>query len=100
MSVYVDDLKKLKHIKGQTGGNKGSWRFSHMIADTRRELDEMAETIGVDLRWKQNAGERTEHFDVTENMRLRALKAGAVQLTVRQLAERLADRDLKEYLEG
>lgn len=95
MSVYVDDLKRLKHL-----GKGRSWRFSRMIADTRRELDEMAETIGVDLRWKKDAGERHEHFDVTENMRLRALEEGAVQLTVRQLAERLTDRNLKEYLEG
>lgn len=71
-----------------------------MIADTRNELDKMAEDIELDSRWKQHAGERREHFDVTENYALRAVKLGAVRISTRELAKRLIDRDLRFYLEG
>ena len=80
MAVYVDNLRVLKRI-----GNRGSWRFSHMIADTRDELDKMAELIDLDQKWKQNPGEGREHFDVTENYRQRALDLGAKQITVRRM---------------
>lgn len=95
MSVYVDHARIPVKM-----GHRGIWRFSHMIADTRAELDEMAEKIQLDLKWKQKAGERQEHFDVTENYRSRVISLGGKPITVRELAQRLLDRDLEKYLEG
>lgn len=95
MSVYVDDAKIAVKI-----GYKGVWQFSHMIADTRRELDAMAEAIELDAKWKQKAGEQHEHFDVTNNYRSRAIREGAKPISVRELSLKLTDRDLKVYLEG
>jgi len=95
MSVYVDDMKARVQM-----GRKGVWIMSHMIADTRRELDEMAERLELNPKWKQKVGDRLEHFDVTENYRQRAIQEGAIPLKVRELALKLMDRDLKEYLEG
>jgi hypothetical protein len=95
MSVYVDDFKIRRTV-----GYGHKWVFSHMIADTREELDEMAEKIELDLKWKKDAGTRKEHFDVTENYRQRAIEAGSIQVSTRELHQMLLKRDLTEYLEG
>lgn len=96
MSVYVDNARVPKRYDRYGF----PWRLSHMIADTRAELDDMVFALGLDQRWKQKVGTRKEHFDVTENYRRRAIKAGAKEVSVRELVRLLMDRDLKEYLEG
>jgi hypothetical protein len=95
MTVYVDTYRELVPM-----GRSGNWRISHMIADTRSELDEMAESLELKSRWKQDVGESSEHFDVTENFMVRAIKLGAKEISPQELVEKLQSRDLKEYLEG
>lgn len=95
MSVYVDDLRATVQFPGHM-----PWKMSHMIADTRDELDEMAEILNLKEKWKQKAGEQLEHYDVTENYRRRAIKAGAIPISVHELSKRLLERDLQSYLEG
>ena len=96
MSVYVDDFQ----AKRWMGNKNGFWMFSHMIADTREELDVMAEKLNLEQRWKQCVGTRKEHFDVTENYRKRAIQEGAIVLSVRDLHQKIVERDLTAYLEG
>jgi len=76
MAVYVDDMY----------AQYGRMKMSHMIADTPDELDAMADRIGVDRRWKQRAGTVFEHYDVSIGARAKAVKLGAIELTLRELA--------------
>lgn len=74
MSVYVDDAK-----------NKyGYFRMSHMVADSTRELLEMADKIGVQRKWIQDLG-YPAHFDICQEKRIAAVRNGAIRLTQREL---------------
>lgn len=75
MSVYVDE---------------SIWPFGrmmmcHMVADSRAELDAMADTIKVPRRWIQKAGTDREHYDICKSKRAKAVKAGAIEVTCFEL---------------
>ncbi len=87
MAVYVDDMRaSYTSRKGQR------YVMCHMIADTRQELLEMAKKLGLAQRWLQSQGTTHEHFDVTLSKRRLAVRAGAVQITKRAMAQRCNDR--------
>lgn len=75
MTVYVDDMHALPM------GRLGRMKMSHMIADTEEELHAMADRIGVARKWYQG-----DHYDIALSKRALAIAAGAVSVTVRQLA--------------
>lgn len=75
MTVYVDDMHRLPM------GRLGRMKMSHMIADTEAELHAMADRIGVARRWYQG-----DHYDIAMSKRDAAIAAGAVPITLRQLA--------------
>lgn len=77
MSVYVDDMFDLPM------GRYRRMKMSHMIADTEDELHAMADTIGVARRWHQG-----DHYDVCMSKRKLAIAAGAVPVTLRELARK------------
>lgn len=81
MPVYVDDMFKSKL------GKFGRMKMSHMMADSQDELLEMADQIGLSRRWLQNRGQGRdrEHFDVSMSLRAKAVAAGAVEVTMRDL---------------
>ena len=79
MSVYVDDM-----YKSPMGAYRGM-KMSHMIADSTEELIEMAEKIGVNVKWIQHKGTFQEHFDIAFSKRELAVKAGAIEITMREL---------------
>lgn len=77
MSVYVDEP---------------IWPFGrmlmcHMVADTRAELDAMADRIGVARKWIQHPGSDREHYDVCKSMRAKAVKAGAIEIGCVELVQ-------------
>jgi hypothetical protein len=74
------------------GAPFGRMLMCHMIADTHVELMAMADAIGVQRRWLQQAGNHGEHFDVSLSKRAMAVRLGAVEVTTRVLAERAAAR--------
>lgn len=82
MSVYVDDMR----------ASYGRMVMCHMIADDRAELDAMAARIGVARRWIQKPGTAHEHYDISLRMRARAVAAGAVEITQRELAAKCRAR--------
>lgn len=82
MSVYVDGAD----------APFGRMFMCHMIADSTDELLEMADRIGIQRKWIQDAGERREHFDVCKSKRLVAIRCGAIPVTSRELVERLRER--------
>ena len=86
MTVYIDDMYRTQM------GRHGPMKMSHMIADTTEELLEMADKIGLNRRWIQRAGTAWEHFDVSQGYRDRAIKEGAVAITMRELARKIRER--------
>jgi hypothetical protein len=76
MSVYVDSME----------ARFGRMVMCHMVADTSDELNAMADRIGVDRKWIQHPGEPTEHYDVAKSKRALAVKAGAIEISTRELA--------------
>lgn len=74
MPVYVDNMR----------ARVGPMVMCHMVADTEQELHEMADRIGMDLRWYQYpAKSRHPHYDIGLGMRARAVAAGAIEITRR-----------------
>lgn len=76
MTIYVDDMR----LPARVGPVEGVW--SHLLSDLpgaegRAELLAFASRLGVESRWIQNEGTATEHFDLREPMRQRALELGA-----------------------
>lgn len=82
MAVYVDDME----------ASFGRMKMCHMIADTSSELFTMAARIGVQLRWVQQPNTPDEHFDIAKSKRALAVAAGAVPVTMVQLACMVARR--------
>ena len=81
VAVYVDDAR----IR---------WRgrvWSHLVADSPDELHDAAARLGLRREWAQDKG-RTLHYDLPEELRLRAIERGiAVAITWRELARRRLD---------
>ena len=82
MVVYVDDMK----------APFGRMIMCHMIADTPKELLDMADLLGVKRRHIQNAGSYDEHFDIALGARARAVKYGAKEITWRELGAMICER--------
>lgn len=77
MTVYVDDMYRVPM------GKFRRMKMSHMIADTEAELHAMADRIGLARRWYQG-----DHYDVCMSVRAKAVAAGAVEITMQELARR------------
>ena len=75
MSVYVDSMR----------AKLGRMTMCHMVADSTEELLVMAEQIGVNRKWLQDAGTHREHFDIALSKRSLAVKYGAVEVRVGEL---------------
>lgn len=86
MTVYVDDMFRKTTVPNGRRSVSGEW--CHMEADTREELDAMADKIGLRRSYIQKPGHPVyEHYDVTRPMRARAIAAGAVPMTMLELSE-------------
>lgn len=77
MSVYIDDFN----------APYGRMIMCHMMADTREELDAMADKIGVARKWIQLEG-RFPHYDVCLSHKKKALSHGAIECSARDLVKR------------
>jgi hypothetical protein len=86
MTVYVDDM----HLNAM--GQFGRMKMCHMLADTREELDAMADRIGVARKWIQKAGTPHEHYDIATVKRKLAVAAGAQEITMREMGLMCARR--------
>ena len=86
MTVYVDDM----HLSPV--GQFGRMKMCHMIADTTDELLAMADKIGVARKWIQKRGTANEHFDIAFSKRALAVQAGAIEITMRELANKCRER--------
>jgi hypothetical protein len=82
MAVYVDDMR----------ASFGRLVMCHMVADTREELDAMADRIGVAKKWIQYPGTHREHYDICLSKRAAAIAAGAQEITWRETALRCREK--------
>ena len=78
MAVYVDDMFKFK-----IGSYRGM-KMSHMVADSREELLEMADKIGLNKKWIQNQDTWREHFDIGLTLRKKAVENGAIEVSMKE----------------
>lgn len=66
----------------------GRMVMCHMVADSTEELLAMADKIGVQRKWLQDAGTRHEHFDVCLQKKALAVKRfGAKAITWREMGK-------------
>lgn len=80
MSVYVDPLIDY------------GWRLGpscHLTADTLEELHAAADAIGVRRAWFQIGQSSLPHYDLVAHKRMLAIKNGAIELTRREMGERV-----------
>ncbi len=70
MTVYVDTMR----------ASVGRHVVCHMMADTEAELVAMAAAIGLSPGWRHG-----DHYDVPLPQRERAVAAGAVEVTQREM---------------
>ena len=70
MTVYVDRPRYEERVDFR------KMVFCHMTADTREELLEMADKIGVSRHWIDDSKGRT-HFDICKSKRKLAIEYGA-----------------------
>lgn len=77
MSVYIDDFN----------APYGRMKMCHMMADTREELNGMADKIGVPRKWIQLEG-RFPHYDICLSKKKLAIENGAIECSARDLVKR------------
>jgi hypothetical protein len=85
MPVYIDDMHTVPM------GKFRRMKMSHLIADSDAELNAMADKIGVARKWFQDTISGP-HYDISITKRKLAVKAGAVEITMRQCAMMCANR--------
>ena len=79
MSVYVDNLREYPYKV------KGHFKWCHLVADSFSELVGFSQKLGLSYSWLQN--ENYPHFDLTEGMRIKAVKMGAIEITDKELVD-------------
>ena len=74
MPVYVDSsLHKYRYMV-----------MCHMAADTVEELHATADKIGLKRRWLQDP-KRRPHYDICKQMRVEAVRAGAIEISSKEM---------------
>jgi hypothetical protein len=84
MSCYVDTMR----------APFGRLIACHLIADSSAELLAMVDKIGLQRRHVQYEGTWKEHFDLSLQKRARAVAAGAVEISCKELSAKLQARRL------
>ncbi len=74
MSVYVDECV----------WPYGRMMMCHMLADSKEELHQMADKIGVQKRWFQP--KRFPHYDICKTKRALAISLGAIPIDRKQFS--------------
>lgn len=77
MPVYVD-RKRMPY---------GRMLMCHMLADTLPELHAMAGTVGLARRHFQAHDGKVPHYDLSQALRAKAVKAGAIEIDRAKTAE-------------
>ena len=90
MACYVDT------VRSYPNAGLRFTEFCHLLADTRDELHEMADALGIPRRFFQEHPWRWHH-DLPEHLRPRAIDLGAVEMDIHEVGALLRRRK-REYL--
>ncbi|MGD8707051.1 MAG: DUF4031 domain-containing protein [Nitrosopumilaceae archaeon] len=60
-------------------------RMSHMVADSTKELNDMAQKIGLSKKYIQHENSFNEHYDVCVSKKKLAIKYGAILIDSKEL---------------
>ena len=84
MAVYVD--QPVWEWRGR--------RWCHLLADTDEELHAFAEALGLKRAWFQHRDEMPwkDHYDIPDELRAEAIRAGAVEVDLRHVAAHVRSR--------
>jgi hypothetical protein len=85
MTCYVDS------VRSYPGAGLRFTEFCHLLADTRDELHEMADALGIPRRFFQDHPWRWHH-DLPAHLRERALELGAREVTMSEVGALLQRR--------
>jgi len=89
MGIYVDSLRRLSRAQRRKIPERHHGKlWCHLVADSERELHEFAESIGLG-RFAFHERAVIPHYDITEQMRTKALEAGAHDIDPASLNEML-----------
>lgn len=89
MAVYVDDVNIRADVPNAGRLVRGVW--CHMTADSRAELDDMADKIGLKRSWVQYPGTWKEHYDLTLSKRRAAIRSGAIEVIAHEHVQWLTE---------
>lgn len=78
MTVYVDDMRVPATVEGVRA--RWSWLYSDSADDA--DLHAFAQRLGLVRSGFKDAGKASSHYDVTDQLRDRAIQLGAVQIGV------------------
>jgi hypothetical protein len=91
VTVLVDELAAYPEEMVARKARKHGRKWCHLVSDkSLEELHEFAGRIGLKRAWFQR-----DHYDLTPGMRVRAVRAGAVEVTARELVERRVGRRIR-----
>jgi hypothetical protein len=85
MATYVDT------VRSYPGKGLRFTEFCHLLADTREELQAMADALGIPHRFFQDHPWRWHH-DIPEHLRARAIELGAREVTMHEVGALLRSR--------
>lgn len=88
MAVYIDNMR----------AGFGRMIICHMIADSTQELNTMADAIGVRRQWIQYPETAREHYDICLSVRRKAIRLGAVEITMKELVRKMRAKCLLNKL--
>lgn len=80
--VYIDNMN----------APLGRMIMCHMIADSKEELLEMADKIGLNRKWIQKEDTHKEHFDISLTFKEKAIVLGAKEISWRELGLKVKNR--------
>ena len=101
--VYIDELVDYSRVKEWPAWKRRAW--CHLLPDPCKPLDDedalaelraFAVRLGLNPKWEQRSGVGMTHFDLTEGMRAKALRHGAVEMTRREWGRLYLDARSKE----
>lgn len=75
MTIYVDDMR----VPARIGGIRARWSYLYTDGDDA-ELHAFAARLGLKRSAVQDGGTVTAHYDVTDDMRAKAIELGAVPI--------------------
>lgn len=79
-AIYVDTLQRT--LPHDCAGGRWRWKnYCHLFGGDLKQLHQFALTLGLKLEYFQNLKD-FPHYDLTKTMRLRALRAGAVETSL------------------